>query len=593
MATARQFAVPAENNSARSRFERTWKKVNELKSLSDCVSPASWALIVIAFASELFILLEPSIWEFLVLVAVDSIAYGLVATADRKIFPRLYPDSKFFLDGGRAEDFARLSPEERFVAIKAFMTLPARRAIGAFIVSLIKSVPAILIFVYYWRHPDRSNWAQLALTLGICSVNFAYFSTCVLIETHIFVSQRVQDLHERFDLSEIFARIETPFSRRDFDLQEVVGHFSITMFILVLQAIVVSNGAGISPWTLASHVIAVGILGGMLLMRIFALNRKFLFGALERLFRAMEGLDYHKAASGVSLHSSPILARFEKSYNLLTSRLRNSEQALAASFVEEIEKSRFRAIGEMSSLIAHDLSGPLHSAHFCVTELSELENSERREIYLQRARSNLDRAIELITSLKARVRNPSGSLSGTVEFANAHNRVLKLLELQHLPGDFKRVRFELDPRAASAQVGMSSSDLIHVLDNLYRNSLKSFIEVRTGDPVVRSELVELTDERAVFRISDNGGGLDRHRFELLTAYQFSSASTGRVGLGLRLTRRLGELHGGQLRWTAPRMGRGTALELELPIKPALSAHRNELSAFTISIRSMEPSLDTH
>lgn len=529
------------------------------------MSPLSWFFISVACSTPLILLLRPSFLEFALMVGVDTLAFLVNKPIEKRVFTYLYPEVSFYFDGVDDQKFEALSSTQKTQILESFFRFPTRRAIFSYLGSSIKGIPAFCVVVFFWKH-EISNTMQFAFILLISLVNFWYFYGAVFIESHIFLSKIIARLHEKFDLTEASEAAKISYSRYEFELQEVLTLFFIITFTLVLQWFVIHAGQYRSTGELAFKLVVIGLIGLTLFSRIWYLGRTYFVGGLEKIFKQMEKIDYKHARTVLPLHTSPLLARFEKTFNLLTRRLQASEQELSAVVFQEADKSRYRALGEMSALIAHDLSGPLHVAQFCVERLNENPGMISDPRYLGQLSTNLGRAIELITSLRARVKNPSSNVAG-VKFFDAHHHVLRLLETQFASLGYKSIFFQVDPRLENSQFDLQRVDLIHILDNLYRNSVQNLLTNAVEQPRISIALKRQAERYVEVWISDNGTGLSREAFHNFTAFRFAQGGTAQFqeGLGLRLTRRLVELNTGDLTWIDPIENRGTTFCLRLRI----------------------------
>jgi signal transduction histidine kinase len=286
------------------------------------------------------------------------------------------------------------------------------------------------------------------------------------------------------------------------------------------------------------------------------------------------------------MHTSPLLAQFEKTYNLLNDRLRTSEQELFSLVSQEAEKGRYRALGEFSALVAHDLSGPLHAANFCASELMGAPQPEKVKPYLERISKNLSRALELTGSIRARLKNPSHE-GGAGTFGEAHKHVVNLLSVQYHTENFQKVQFQVDPQVDRLHLRISSVDLTHVLDNLYRNAVENLLRNAISAPSIKVTLANLSLEEAEITVEDNGSGLSQQDFERITSYQFKRepSSLSNQGLGLRLTRRLIEFNQGHLEVRPQASDVGTFFSLRLPLAVAIQTETKHTFEETPSLKT--------
>lgn len=243
------------------------------------------------------------------------------------------------------------------------------------------------------------------------------------------------------------------------------------------------------------------------------------------------------------------------------------ERERAVRALNEADRSMYQMLGEVSALIVHDISGPLHVVKFCVDQLKENPGKIYDSKYIQHLSENVTRATELIDSLRARLKNPEGTKGCTL--AEAHSHVMKFLRTQF--EELEKIRFSMDPGLETLVLRISRVDLIHLLDNLYRNSVSNLLKHRVPNPEIYVGIEKTYDHQGKnyvdILIRDNGTGLSRDRFEQLTSFQFVRADGhfSHESLGLKLIRRLVESNQGELGVVEnPSQRPGTAFRLKLP-----------------------------
>ncbi|MCM2324196.1 MAG: HAMP domain-containing histidine kinase [Oligoflexia bacterium] len=530
----------------------------------------------LALGAPLVALLKPSLREFLILVAVDVIVVTLLKMHVSRFFTWLYPECLLVFRGDTEEAFGALTPEERIQTIEAFSRFPVRAAKFMLLVTAFRAIPSFLIILVGWQYPGSA--AGRATILGsLALVVLTYIFGAALLETHSLLSNLLAKYHTNFDLSEAFLRARHPEPPRFFFDHEILLLSLIIGFTFVVQALVILTSWEERPWEIALQTSVIGVTGIALFLRVWYLGRSYFSRGLDQIFRHMNEIDYQKGLSQIPLHTDPVLARPQKTFNLLIRRLWTSEQELSFLARHEAEKSRYQALGEMSARLAHDLSGPLHVAQFCVHELNDQLDPARRKKYLDHLAANVERAVELVTSLRARLKNPEENPSGTTYF-DAHVHVVRLLGTQFAAPAFQQLGLELDPAVRDLKFRIQRVDLIQILDNLYRNSVQNLLANRIRSPHFKVLLLEKDEHEASILLSDNGTGLSKEKYEELTLDFTRRTNTpldlaspsqeSKMGLGLRLTRRLVELNGGSLRLyeqdtSSPRVGTTYCLKLRL------------------------------
>ncbi len=538
----------------------------DLKKLNDYLSPLGWLFVFLAVYPPIILILQPSFKEFLLFFLLDSFCLSIIKPFESKIFFHLFPETTSYFHGINEQEFSNLPNSKKLTFVESCMSFPRKRALFCTLGSFIKVIPGYAFIVYYWQH-DISNLQQFLLIFLISCLNFCYFYGAIFLESHIFISKLLATTHKKYDLSDAFDKVQIRFNHRDFEIQEFVTLMFIALFVILLQAVTTNNftvlysNASSSGIILANTLIA--ILGSILFARIWYLGKKYFVSSLENLFHQMAALDKHDLRFNLALHTAPSLAQFEKTFNALMNKLRYNEQELSSLILTKADQGKYQAIGEISALIAHDLSSPLHVIQFCISEIQEKPYLIEDKKYLEQINTNIHQCVDLITSLRARIKNSIHSPNRTTVI-EAHNHVVKLLATQFRKSEFDQVKFELQETISSTNLDIKRTDLIHVLDNLYRNSIHNMLSHSIKNPTIKLEFGDRQNNSVTILIRDNGTGLRKSHFEDLTAYRFTSPKQTSNSMGLRLTRRLVELNNGSLN-IADEAQQGACFLLSLPI----------------------------
>lgn len=167
---------------------------------------------------------------------------------------------------------------------------------------------------------------------------------------------------------------------------------------------------------------------------------------------------------------------------------------------DESKKQQIYQLGEMASLIAHDLASPLHVIKYCIDTLAEKPEKIHEPKYINFVKSNLERSLQLIESLRARVKN----VSLTPEHGNflkAHNQVITVLATQFKTDNFAEIDFDLDPAFESLVVNIPQIDLVHVLEHIYRTAVS--VLINKEDKKIQIGL-NRSDDKVLIRVKYNG-----------------------------------------------------------------------------------------
>lgn len=200
---------------------------------------------------------------------------------------------------------------------------------------------------------------------------------------------------------------------------------------------------------------------------------------------------------------------WKRRFNLLQEELSQKDQALrsflarqprpeAHPLLDESERARYQTLGALSGLVIHDLASPLHVAHFCVTSLKENPLTPNPERYLSRLHASIDRAIELVASLRARLKNPD--YSDSVSFEAVLANVVRVLHMEFGSSGFSSSLIETSEEVRKLQLKIPPVEAIQIFDNLCRKGRQKSWENHIFYPQIHISLVRCSMGLAEIRI---------------------------------------------------------------------------------------------
>ncbi|EDM76187.1 sensor histidine kinase [Plesiocystis pacifica SIR-1] len=199
------------------------------------------------------------------------------------------------------------------------------------------------------------------------------------------------------------------------------------------------------------------------------------------------------------------------------------------------QQRQLAALGEMSAVIAHELRNPLASlkghAQLLEERLDRLEVDERTRRKVARVIHEAQRLEELSSGLLTFVR------LGEIEPSSV---ALETLVSEALAG-LDAARVEVDLRRAPERWPLDAGRMQQVLGNIIDNGLQASAEDQ-GRVDVR---VFVERGRCVFEVRDRGPGVPLDARERIFE-PFHTTRTRGTGLGLAVSRRIVELHGGTI-----------------------------------------------
>lgn len=238
-----------------------------------------------------------------------------------------------------------------------------------------------------------------------------------------------------------------------------------------------------------------------------------------------------------------------------------TQEAFKDLQAELVHMSRFTALGEMASTLAHELNQPLTAVTSYLNGARRLLDSGRPDVIstardaLEQAAQQALRAGQIIRRLREFVsrgdsERQAENLPKLIEEASA-------LTLFGAKETGVRVAFSFDPQAY--YVLADRIQVQQVLLNLMRNAIEAMQEVTRRELTVSSRVI---DERTVqVDVVDTGPGIaEEIRARLFEP--FVTTKRHGMGVGLSISRTIAEAHGGKL-WAEPNPEGGTIFHLTL------------------------------
>jgi PAS domain S-box-containing protein len=224
--------------------------------------------------------------------------------------------------------------------------------------------------------------------------------------------------------------------------------------------------------------------------------------------------------------------------------------------------NRVSMMGELAASLAHDIKQPLTgavmSANACerwlrrdppaVSEASEAAS---------RMTNNVMRAAEIID----RVRSLYTRGTPRREPVDLNDLVEEMIGLLYPTANRRAISIRTDLDARLPMITADRVQLQQVLMNLMLNSIEAMKETG-GRLTVRSKTT--ADGQILIAVSDSGIGLPEQEPERVFEAFFTTKSQG-TGMGLSISRRIIDAHGGRL-WASNNPGRGTTFQFSLPVE---------------------------
>jgi len=313
---------------------------------------------------------------------------------------------------------------------------------------------------------------------------------------------------------------------------------------------------------LSSTFLAVVLTSGL----IGALLKRFVSTPVASLVRTMESVESGKLDGRVDIRSGDELGRLGNSFNEMIQKLSSAQEELERLHHMQLARAdRLASLGEMAAGIAHEIKNPLAGIYGAAQVLSREypEGDPKREIVgeMMALIRRMDNTIRDLLNF-ARHSEPQfakGNLNEVID------KVLFLLR-QIREGKLARIVREFDP--GMPEIEMDPEQVKQVFLNLALNALQASpggctITIRTYADVPEGvQEIRHRGSYVMASVSDDGPGIPPDRLGKVFQPFFTTKESG-TGLGLSMTRKILDLHGGRIT-VASEPGKGATFTVFLP-----------------------------
>lgn len=241
---------------------------------------------------------------------------------------------------------------------------------------------------------------------------------------------------------------------------------------------------------------------------------------------------------------------------------REQQQASQLFAIELARLDRQRIMGEMAAALAHELSQPLTAANVQTGLLQRevLTDPAYSLTLAQSIQTHIDRSVHILNGIRKFIRSEEPEFKPVNVLLVLHE-VLKLI-----PSALKTqgVEIVVRPNQHTPWILGDFVQLSQVVVNLLRNAIQAR---RDHEPLQLVIDVAVVGERMHLTMEDNGSGFSE---EILAhvGVAFNTTKPDGMGVGIAISRRIVELHGGTLTLRNRMDQQGAHVRVDLPVMPA-------------------------
>lgn len=242
--------------------------------------------------------------------------------------------------------------------------------------------------------------------------------------------------------------------------------------------------------------------------------------------------------------------------DLLEAEVNKRTTELRAAQANLIEHERLAAIGELASMIVHEIRNPLTTVQMGLDYFARLDLPEPAKARLSLATDEAKRLTKLLQEISS-YSKPQILRPANIDIDNFIRSLL--VSLRAIPAAEGR-SIEYVPFHSFISIVGDEDKLKQVFINLVRNACEA---VEPGE-TVRWSVTESPGDQIRISVHNGGQPIPPNVLSQLTQPFFSTKSEG-TGLGLAIVKRIVEAHSGQLLIESSGL-EGTVFSVQLPLK---------------------------
>jgi two-component system sensor kinase FixL len=242
-----------------------------------------------------------------------------------------------------------------------------------------------------------------------------------------------------------------------------------------------------------------------------------------------------------------------------------SEERIRQLQAELSHISRLGTIGEMTSGLGHELSQPLAAINnYAQGGILRIQNNKADNKDLIDALQRISREAARASDIIARFRRFAKKEDLQRNWVNIDTLVWEAMRLSELDSEKHGVEVDLHISGVIPQVFIDPLQIQQVIVNLVRNAIEATLEIAGGERFVSVGVSSPQSNQIKITVADNGHGLMAELVDHLFQPFFTTKANG-LGMGLSLSHRIVQAHGGELSAHANEYG-GMTFYFVLPVE---------------------------
>ena len=241
----------------------------------------------------------------------------------------------------------------------------------------------------------------------------------------------------------------------------------------------------------------------------------------------------------------------------LENRVEARTRELKSAQDELIKKERLAAIGQMASVVGHEIRNPLavinNSTYFIKTKIGAIANMEPK-------------ILKHLSIIESEIRQANGIIDEILGFARTKELNPKPTHLNSYIDDLlmsfpvpAHIQLEKTLAPGNPTVNIDTDEMTQALRNLIKNGIEVMPE--QGKIFVRT--VVSAPDTVRIDVEDMGPGIPKETLKKIFAPFFTTKARG-TGLGLAVVKKIADRHKGRVEVSSV-VGRGTCFKIFIPL----------------------------
>ncbi|MEW6116386.1 MAG: ATP-binding protein [Nitrospirota bacterium] len=271
-----------------------------------------------------------------------------------------------------------------------------------------------------------------------------------------------------------------------------------------------------------------------------------------------------RVAAGDFNQSIPVKGRDEigqlsETFNFMVAKLR--ENRVLEERLREAE--HLSGVGQLSRNMAHEIRNPLNFINLSIDHISEKYKPEEAE--------KLEKFEHLISGIKQEIQRLNKLVNDYLDYSRPLKLNIQKIRIDTLLEDVMALVWaKAEADGISIVREKSTATELSVDPDLFKSCILNIVTNAfhamgaRGRKGVLTIKEEVSEREFILTIADNGAGVSEEHMERIFEPFFSTRQNG-LGLGLPMTKRVMEEHGGRVAFSSVQ-GEGSEVRLILPIK---------------------------